>query len=51
VNGARGATPTLDSMQARIDLDVWYVNHAGLALDLKILAMTPLEVISTRNAV
>ncbi|MEO7055118.1 MAG: sugar transferase [Rhizomicrobium sp.] len=51
VNGARGATPTLDSMQARINLDVWYVDHAGLALDLKILAMTPLEVISTRNAV
>jgi putative colanic acid biosynthesis UDP-glucose lipid carrier transferase len=51
VNGARGATPTLDSMQARIDLDAWYVAHAGLALDLKILAMTPLEVISTRNAI
>jgi putative colanic acid biosynthesis UDP-glucose lipid carrier transferase len=51
VNGARGATPTLDSMQARIDLDIWYVNNANLALDLKILAMTPLEVISTRNAV
>ncbi|MDB5735135.1 MAG: exopolysaccharide biosynthesis protein [Alphaproteobacteria bacterium] len=50
VNGARGATPTLESMQARIDLDAWYVAHAGLALDLKILAMTPLEVISTRNA-
>jgi exopolysaccharide biosynthesis polyprenyl glycosylphosphotransferase len=50
VNGARGATPTLAVMQARIDLDAWYVTHACFALDLKILARTPLEVLSTRNA-
>jgi exopolysaccharide biosynthesis polyprenyl glycosylphosphotransferase len=51
VNGARGATPTLAVMQARIDLDAWYVAHASFVLDLKILARTPLEVLSTRNAV
>lgn len=50
VNGARGATPTLDIMQARIDLDAWYVEHANLALDLKILARTPLVVLSTQGA-
>jgi putative colanic acid biosynthesis UDP-glucose lipid carrier transferase len=50
VHGSRGATPTLAIMQARIDLDAWYADNASLALDLKILAMTPLEVLSTRNA-
>jgi len=51
VNGKRGATPTLAVMQARIDLDTWYVANACLALDLQILLRTPLEVLSTRNAV
>jgi len=50
VNGARGATPTLAHMQARIDLDAWYVRNASFALDLLILAKTPLEVLFTRNA-
>ena len=50
VNGARGATPTLDIMQRRVDLDAWYVAHASLALDLKILLRTPLEVLSSGNA-
>jgi putative colanic acid biosynthesis UDP-glucose lipid carrier transferase len=50
VNGARGETPTIDIMQDRINYDAWYARHRNLALDLKILAMTPLEVISTRNA-
>jgi putative colanic acid biosynthesis UDP-glucose lipid carrier transferase len=50
VNGARGATPTIETMQARVDLDAWYVEHASLALDLAILARTPLEVLRTRNA-
>ena len=51
VNGARGATPTLDVMQRRVDFDAWYVAHASLALDLKILIRTPLEVLRPRNAV
>lgn len=51
VCGARGATPTLAHMQARIALDHWYVDHASLALDLLILARTPLEVLRQRNAV
>lgn len=51
VNGARGATPTTQIMQDRINLDAWYVEHASLALDLMILARTPLIVLNTRNAV
>jgi putative colanic acid biosysnthesis UDP-glucose lipid carrier transferase len=50
VNGSRGPTPTLDIMQERIDLDRWYAAHASFALDVKILARTPLEVLHTRNA-
>ena len=45
INGARGATPTLTDMQARIDLDRWYVDHGSLAIDLVILARTPMEVL------
>jgi exopolysaccharide biosynthesis polyprenyl glycosylphosphotransferase len=50
VNGARGATPELSDMQARVNLDAWYVAHRSLKLDLLILARTPLEVLRHRNA-
>ena len=50
VHGARGATPALADMQRRIDLDVWYARNSSVLLDLRILARTPLEVLSTRNA-
>ena len=50
VNGHRGETPTVEAMQARVDLDVWYARHANLAFDLKILLRTPLAVLSARNA-
>jgi putative colanic acid biosynthesis UDP-glucose lipid carrier transferase len=50
VNGSRGPTPTLDSMRERVALDVWYVANRSVALDLKILARTPLAVLSARNA-
>jgi putative colanic acid biosynthesis UDP-glucose lipid carrier transferase len=50
VNGARGATPTLDIMRRRVDLDAWYVAHASLKLDLKILLRTPLAVLASENA-
>jgi lipopolysaccharide/colanic/teichoic acid biosynthesis glycosyltransferase len=50
VNGARGETPELRHMQARVDLDAWYVEHQSFFLDLRILAKTPLEVLKRRNA-
>ena len=49
VNGARGATPTQDVMQRRVDLDAWYVVHAGPMLDLTILARTPMAVLRSRD--
>ena len=51
VNGARGATPRLSDMQARIDFDIQYVERESLWLYLKILAHTPLAVLLRRNAV
>ena len=50
INGHRGATPELSDMQARIDCDQFYVEHETLALDVSILARTPLAVLSGRNA-
>jgi len=51
VNGARGSTPRLCDMQARIDFDVQYVTRESLWLDLRILARTPWEVLRRRNTV
>ncbi len=50
VNGARGETPELHHMQTRVALDIWYVEHRSFLLDLSILAKTPLEVLTHRNA-
>jgi exopolysaccharide biosynthesis polyprenyl glycosylphosphotransferase len=50
VNGYRGGTPTLDLMQGRVDLDLWYADHASIALDLLILLRTPFELLRRRNA-
>ena len=37
-------------MQTRVALDIWYVEHRSFLLDLSILAKTPLEVLTRRNA-
>jgi exopolysaccharide biosynthesis polyprenyl glycosylphosphotransferase len=45
-HGLRGDT----SIEKRLMLDNWYIEHAGILLDLKIIALTLLEVIRGRNA-
>ncbi len=50
VHGLRGETPTIESMRARVDYDLWYVNNANIALDFEILFRTALEVVRRRNA-
>jgi len=50
VNGARGATPAVADMQRRIALDLWYVEHWNLTLDLTILARTVAEVARRTSA-
>jgi putative colanic acid biosynthesis UDP-glucose lipid carrier transferase len=49
VNGYRGGTPTLDLMQSRVDLDIWYADHMSVWLDLAILLRTPVELLRNRN--
>jgi len=50
VNGLRGETRTVEVMQARIRHDIWYASHADIALDLRILFRTPVEILRHRNA-
>jgi undecaprenyl-phosphate galactose phosphotransferase/putative colanic acid biosynthesis UDP-glucose lipid carrier transferase len=50
VNGARGATEKLESMERRIELDLWYINNWSIWLDLGILLKTCLEVSRGDNA-
>lgn len=45
INGYRGGTPTLDLMQSRVAFDIWYAEHASVALDLLVLARTPIELL------
>jgi exopolysaccharide biosynthesis polyprenyl glycosylphosphotransferase len=40
VLGYRGETQTIDMMERRVELDIWYINHWSLWLDLRILLRT-----------
>ena len=50
VNGARGATDTTEQLRRRVELDLHYIENWSLLLDLKILALTPREVVKRTNA-
>jgi len=50
VNGCRGETDTLEKMQARVALDLHYLDHWSLGLDLLIIARTVRLVVSDRHA-
>lgn len=50
VRGYRGETARVEQMKARVDCDLWYVNNWSLALDLKIIALTCIELMRRRNA-
>jgi lipopolysaccharide/colanic/teichoic acid biosynthesis glycosyltransferase len=43
IHGARGQTPLDTDTQARIELDLWYAEHANFVLDLLVLLRTPFE--------
>lgn len=50
VNGLRGATPTVDQIARRVEMDLWYINNWSLWLDVQILLKTSFEVLRKRNA-
>jgi putative colanic acid biosynthesis UDP-glucose lipid carrier transferase len=51
VNGARGETETVDKMKRRIELDLEYLRHWSLRMDLKIVLMTVWQALrGDRNA-
>lgn len=50
VNGARGATDTVEQLQRRVTLDLFYVDNWSPLLDLKILTLTFREVLRATNA-
>ena len=49
-NGSRGATPSVEHVSKRINLDLWYINNWSLWLDIRILVKTAFEVLRKRNA-
>ncbi|PSC03127.1 undecaprenyl-phosphate glucose phosphotransferase [Alsobacter soli] len=50
VNGSRGETPTVESMEARVRYDLWYIDNWSLWLDLRILLRTGREVLRSQSA-
>jgi Undecaprenyl-phosphate glucose phosphotransferase len=50
VNGLRGATPSVEQIAQRVQLDLWYINNWSLWLDVQILIKTFFEVLRKRNA-
>jgi len=49
-NGARGPTPTIEHIERRVKLDLWYINNWSVWLDLLILIKTIFEVFRARTA-
>ena len=49
VNRSRGETETLEKMQKRIDLDLYYVDNWSFMFDMKIVIMTCLLLFSKRE--
>ena len=50
VHGSRGETDTLEKIQQRVDLDLWYIKHWSPQLDFAILLRTIGVVLSGKNA-
>ena len=51
INGYRGPTDEPDLMRRRVELDLDYIENWSIWMDLKIIAVTPLSLIFTKNAV
>ncbi len=50
VNGLLGATPSVEQIARRVEMDLWYINNWSLWFDVQILMKTFFEVLRKRNA-
>lgn len=50
IHGWRGATETPDKMRKRVEYDLWYIDNWSVALDLRILLLTPFTGLVNENA-
>ena len=50
VHGFRGATEDVEALMRRVEYDLDYIERCSVALDLRILMMTPFSLITTKNA-
>jgi putative colanic acid biosynthesis UDP-glucose lipid carrier transferase len=50
VCGFRGATPTVDLMEQRLERDLWYINNWSIWLDIKTVLLTTVRVMSQDEA-
>jgi len=49
INGLRGETETLESMEQRVEFDLEYISNWSPLLDIKILALTPFALFSRND--
>ena len=45
VNGCRGETPEAEDMAERVRLDIWYIEHWSMTLDIKIFLKTTIQIL------
>jgi Undecaprenyl-phosphate glucose phosphotransferase len=50
INGWRGEMNSPDKIQARVEHDLYYIEHWSLWLDFKIMMLTPWSLVTTKNA-
>ena len=50
VNGWRGELNSAEKIRARIEHDLYYIENWSLGFDIRILLMTPLALLNTKNA-
>ncbi len=50
INGWRGETDTVDKIERRVECDLHYIDNWSVFFDLYILAMTPVSLVTTKNA-
>ncbi len=50
IHGLRGATQTAEQLRRRVELDLHYIDHWSLLLDLQILLRTPFSLLAGRHA-